>query len=272
MSEHMPSPFSARAAAQLQQLLLETDDIAEFLRELAALAAAVVPGDVFCGVTLRRNTDSITVASSDERAGKVDGIQYCNRQGPCLSSIERDEQIRVDDLVDDERWGDYRPAALAHGVRSSLSLPLRRGGDVIGAMNLYSTRPGNFGPQETETAVGFAAEAGRALALAVRLAERTEMSANLQRALLSRTTIDQAIGVVMAQNRTTAAEAFEVLRQASQNRNAKLRDVAADIVAAVAGPAPRLGCPAPPRRSLSRPHVAPAPRPRRGPDGRDRRR
>jgi AmiR/NasT family two-component response regulator len=42
----------------------------------------------------------------------------------------------------------------------------------------------------------------------------------------------------MGQNRCTADEAFEVLRTASQNRNVKLRDIAADMVTAVSGQAP----------------------------------
>jgi AmiR/NasT family two-component response regulator len=41
--------------------------------------------------------------------------------------------------------------------------------------------------------------------------------------------IDQALGVVMGQNRCTADEAFDILRTISQNRNGKLRDVAAEI-------------------------------------------
>lgn len=37
----------------------------------------------------------------------------------------------------------------------------------------------------------------------------------------------------MDQNRCDAKQAFEVLRQASNNRNIKLRDIAAEIVTAV---------------------------------------
>jgi hypothetical protein len=57
------------------------------------------------------------------------------------------------------------------------------------------------------------------------MAERTEMSEHLQSALASRAVIDQALGVVMGQNRCTADETFDILRMNSQNRNVKLRDV-----------------------------------------------
>jgi AmiR/NasT family two-component response regulator len=54
----------------------------------------------------------------------------------------------------------------------------------------------------------------------------------------SRRVIDQAIGIVMAQNRCTADEAFGVLKRASQHRNTKLRQVAADVVTSVSGEPP----------------------------------
>jgi AmiR/NasT family two-component response regulator len=55
--------------------------------------------------------------------------------------------------------------------------------------------------------------------------------------LTSRSIIDQAIGILMAQQRCSAGAAFEILRSASQGRNTKLRTIAADIVRAVGGSA-----------------------------------
>jgi AmiR/NasT family two-component response regulator len=56
--------------------------------------------------------------------------------------------------------------------------------------------------------------------------------------LASRAVIDQAVGIIMGQNRCTADEAFEVLRSISQNRNVKLRDIAVDMVTSVSGQPP----------------------------------
>jgi GAF domain-containing protein len=229
---------SGSAVAELQQLLLATDDITDFLDQLTVLTVKVLPGELSCGITLRRNHGAFTVASSDTRASQVDEIQYGHDHGPCLHTLGTGEVVVVDDLAQDDRWDGYQLPALGHGVRSSLSLPLRADGEVIGALNIYASTPRAFGPAEQLVAGRFADEASRALALAVRMAERSEMSAHLQSALASRAVIDQALGIIMGQHRCTADEAFEVLRSISQNRNVKLRDIAAEMVTAVSGQPP----------------------------------
>jgi GAF domain-containing protein len=229
---------TASAAAELQELLLSTTDIEAFLQNLAGLAARSMGADLSCGLTLRRDGRPITVANSDDRAARVDELQYDQDDGPCLRSMRTAQTILIEDLAADDRWGDYRMHALAHGVRSSLSIPLHVDGQPLGALNLYATKPDAFEASARAQAERFAAEASRALALAVRLAHHTEMTAHLQSALSSRAVIDQAIGVIMGQNRCDADQAFALLRSASQHRNVKLRIIAAEIVAAVSGKQP----------------------------------
>lgn len=65
----------------------------------------------------------------------------------------------------------------------------------------------------------------------------------LEAALESRTVIDQALGVIMSQQRCTAVAAFDVLRRQSQNSNRKLRDVATDLIHHVSGQPPTPGRP-----------------------------
>ena len=233
-----PHGIAASATAELQELLLATEDITGFLDHLATLAVTVLPADTSCGITLRREHGAMTVASSDARASQVDEIQYGHDEGPCLHSLRTGQAVVVDDLAADDRWGAYRMPALGHGIRSSLSLPLRTNGEIIGALNIYAGTPHAFGPQEQRAACRFADEASRALALAVRIADRTDMSDHLQTALVSRAVIDQALGIIMGQNRCTADEAFDLLRTISQNRNIKLRDIAAEMVTAVSGRPP----------------------------------
>lgn len=63
------------------------------------------------------------------------------------------------------------------------------------------------------------------------------LSEQLQEALQSRATIDQAIGIILSQRRVSVEDAFAILRRASQTQNVKLRDVAGRLVAGTASPA-----------------------------------
>jgi hypothetical protein len=124
---------------------------------------------------------------------------------------------------------------LAQGVRSVLSTPLGVDGWHFGALNMYSTEAGGFDDSARAEARSWAQQASGAVGVALRLAERTRHGQQLAEALTSRSIIDQAIGILMAQQRCSSPVAFEILRSASQGRNVKLRTIAADIVRAVGG-------------------------------------
>ena len=50
--------------------------------------------------------------------------------------------------------------------------------------------------------------------------------------------IDRAVGIIMAESRCDADQAFAMLSRASNNRNIKLRDLATEIVTQVGGRPP----------------------------------
>jgi GAF domain-containing protein len=213
-------------------------------------AANTVGPGLSCGITLSRDGRPFTVAGSDATAINLDEVQYGHHDGPCLTAMRAGEIVAITDLADDDRWGTYRLDALAHGIGSVLSVPLLISSGEYGALNLYSHQAGVFTADQLRQAEGFAGEASRALRLAWRMADQVELTRHLEAALGSRTIIDQALGIIMGQNRCTADEGFEVLRAASSHRNAKLRDIAHDIVTRVSGKPPD------PPKPLPRPHSA----------------
>jgi GAF domain-containing protein len=216
----------------LQELILSTQGMSEFLDELVQLAAA---GNGSCALTVRLDDKSRTVASSDALAARADEIQYAQGEGPCLEAMRTGATVHVPEMATDDRWGNYRSYALAQGVRSVLSTPIGVDGQHFGALNLYSTDTGAFDDGARQQAERWAQQASGAVGVALRLAERTRHGQQLAEALDSRSIIDQAIGILMAQQRCSARVAFEILRSASQGRNVKLRTIAADIVRAVGG-------------------------------------
>lgn len=235
----MSEPTSAHATpAELLQLLAEAPDLDVFLDRLVRLAVRAVPAALACGITLRRDGQPFTVASSDAFAAQIDEIQYDTDEGPCLHALRTGRTVQIDDLAAERRWERFGPAALAHGMVSSLSLPLTVDGHVAAALNLYARSPRAFSAADADMARALAAQCTAALEVSLHRTDQALLREQLGAALRSRAVIDQALGILMAQQRCTAREAFELLRQASQHRNRKLREVAADVVTAVTGRAP----------------------------------
>lgn len=224
---------------QVQNLILESADFEDFLNELARFSARQMAGDgddALCGITLLRDRKAATIGWSSDSAREVDEIQYSLSQGPCLTAAEEEREVHVPDLVEEDRWGpDYAAAVASYGVRSVLSLPFHLQGEARAALNLYSDFPRKFDERAQAKARGFTREISQALRLAVRFSLHTDSAANLRATLESRTIIDIAVGVVMAQNRCSQEAAVRILTDASSNSNTKLRDIARSLVDSVGG-------------------------------------
>jgi GAF domain-containing protein len=238
---------------ELQDALIGTESIEEFLHEMAVLAARLGSGEngedgesgvLSCGMTMRSNGRPVTVACSDPLAAQVDEVQYALDDGPCLHAMRDGHVVRIEDTANKARWPEFEAQAASHGIRSCLSLPLKSGppnsgGRPVGALNLYARTASAFGAAEARRAENFAENASGALTLAIRMASRTALIEQLRSSLTSRTVIDQALGIIMARERCGQDRAFAILRTASQHSNVKLREIAAAIVTDVSGEPPQ---------------------------------
>lgn len=230
----MASESSAASINQhLNQFVLSSADVEEFLGELARVSARTFsePGDeILCGITLLRERKGATVASSSAAAQAMDEIQYGFSDGPCVTASREQIPIHIEDLETDSRWPQCAARIREHGMRSILAVPFLLDGETRAALNLYSHRPHRFDGRARELASSFVNQTSMALRLAVRFAHFSEKATNLKATLETRTGIDVAVGIIMAQNRCSQAEAFDVLRTASSTRNIKLHAVASAIV------------------------------------------
>jgi hypothetical protein len=240
--EGQGTEISVGTVDQIQNLILDSADFEEFLNELARFSAHQVAGsgdDALCGITLLRDRKAATIGWSSDSAREVDEIQYSLSQGPCLTAAKEEREVYVPDLFDEDRWGpDYAAAVASHGLRSVLSVPFHLQGDAQAA----------FDGDVAARARGYTREISQALRLAVRFSLHTDSATNLRATLESRTTIDMAIGIVMAQNRCDQETAVRILTDASSNGNVKLRDIAASLVQSVGGTATRTHYEEPDRR------------------------
>ena len=217
------------SGAELLGLLQSEETFEQTLQRVAELACSTIPGCSTGSVTLWREGEPYTVVSTDDLAQEVDDAQYETMEGPCLDASRYGETYVSTDLAHDARWPVFASLATRKGIRSSLSLPLAVKGSPIGALNLYSHEPRGF---DGAVDVGrlIAGQAGVTIANADLYRASRALADQLQEAMQSRAVIEQAKGVLMAEQRCGPEEAFVLLRQASQRENVKLRDIAQRIV------------------------------------------
>ena len=219
-------------ALELHSLLVDATGVESFLVEVARRAAGAVDRAQSCGVTVRDTaTSRILGATTDEFAQRMDDVQYAADDGPCLTCLREGVAISVPDIRSDQRWPAFARRAAEEGAGSSLSVPMVVRERTVGTLNLYSRSAHALDTTDRAQAAQFAGYTAAAVALALELAEREQREHHLETALRSRSTIDQAMGVLMGQAHITAAAAFRILRQRSHNANVKLRDVAAAVIA-----------------------------------------
>lgn len=226
-----PPADLAETFEEIARLLLISPTLHEALIRTVHAAVVVIPGCDHAGISLIGRREISTPAASDDIPLRVDAIQYETDQGPCLDSIRDHQVFETDDLISETRWPDFaKRAAEETGVRSIMSFRLFvRENDTMGSLNLYSKERSAFGEATCAIGAVFAAHA------AVAMTASRELE-SLNAALVSRATIEQAKGIIMAATRCTAEEAFELLRQQSQALNEKLRDIAAELVERSTGP------------------------------------
>lgn len=229
--EDVAGALPTEVLAELARIVLAAETLDSVLARVAEMVKQVITGAEEVSVTLVKEGKALTAAFTGELAMQADERQYGLDGGPCLDAGRGGEVLLISDMREEDRWPDYAPQAVRAGVLSSLSIPLPIQEDVIGALNIYARAPHAFGENDVAAGRAFAAYAAIAISNADNFESTAELARNLQVAMESRATIEQAKGLLMARGGVTPDQAFEMLVRASQRENRKLRDIARDIVA-----------------------------------------
>lgn len=227
MSESTPRP---EALLALAGILVAEQSLEATLAQVVELACETIEGGDIAGITLLDKEGPVTAAASNEEARRVDALQYAVGSGPCLDAYRHQTTYRIPFTPDDVHWPEFSSAAAQAGVMSTLSLPLVVHGDGIGALNLYCRHEAGFSSADEVVGRAFASYASVALANARTFWRAQTLADQLEEALTTRAVIDQAKGILIAQQGCTADEAFELLARVSQRTHKKLHDVAAELV------------------------------------------
>jgi hypothetical protein len=218
MADDSLTQLAGRLAAAL-----EPGDYDATLRSITAAAVEVLPDVDYASITVKHSDDSIdTVAPTDQIVLDIDAAQYRLKEGPCYEAAVETAHVISTDMAADERFPEYGPYVLSKGIQAQAGLRLFDAPASQGALNLYSRRLGAFEDFSTLAAL-FAHQAAVAIGYAREVAD-------LNDALRTRTTIGQAVGIIMERYALPDERAFAFLTRLSQHQNVKLRVIAAEIV------------------------------------------
>lgn len=195
-----------------------------FLTALPVTGAAVS--------TLGEPFGSGTVSASDPTAARLDELQFDLGEGPCWDALASRRPVLAADLRSHgPRWPVFAEALGESDVGSLFAFPLALGSLGIGAVDLYTRRPGSLSDAQIGEATVLSGICARQV-LRQRLADQpVSGSAEETGDGFSRRQVHQATGMVLAQLGVSAADALLVINGYAFARGRSVRAVAADIVA-----------------------------------------
>jgi GAF domain-containing protein len=197
----------------------------DLLARAVAIAPEIIDGCDYAGLSVVHRKGVIdTPAATNEAVRLLDELQFTLKEGPCFDAIWTGDTVLSSDLANDPRWPQWGPKVVAElGVASMLSYRLFTTTETLGALNLYSRRLDAFDADDINSGLYLAAH------LAVAFAE-AKTAEHLNTAIINRTAIGQAEGILMERFDLVPAQAFAVLTRISQQRNVRLHLVAAELV------------------------------------------
>ena len=215
--------------AALSQFFVSDGTLGDTLTRVAELACQAGPADM-AGLTMLVEGHPRTGVFTDPEAVEIDEEQYRTGRGPCLEAFRPRRGVPHRLHRRGPPWPEFAQIAVAHGIHSTLSLPVTARGESLGALNLYARTPSAFDDDSAARLEVFARQSAIVLVNAQAYWDARTLSENLDQAMRTRSTIEQAKGIIMAQGGRTPDEAFQLLVRASQRENRKLRDLADEIV------------------------------------------
>jgi transcriptional regulator with GAF, ATPase, and Fis domain len=227
--ENLPEEAVERLA-RVTKLLRTQRTLPAKLETVVAIVKRTVANCDSAGIILLIDGRPTTSAVSDRLAVEIDLVQYDTGQGPCLAAIEDAHVVRIDVLERDSRFTRFAPGALDLEIQSVLSLPLRVGDSVVGALNLYSRVPDAFDGESERAAQPLADYAAEIVATSPLYAYSLDMVDGLVESLESRAFVSQATGIIMATEGGSAEEALDRLRTLALASGRSLRSVAGSVI------------------------------------------
>ena len=212
--------------------LVAGDDVTDLLGTLASECARLLDVSAAGMLLADRHGALHVVAASSERAADLEAFQAQRGQGPCHDCYNTGRPVLVPDVAAAaDHWPAFVPVALSHGVLSVHAVPLRLRDQVLGALNLFGSKPGELNERDIRLAQALADVATIAMIQDRVASDRQAVNEQLQVALDTRVFLEQAKGVLShSGDGLELPDAYAALRRYARDHRLKLADLARALV------------------------------------------
>lgn len=215
----------------LGDTLAEDFEVAGFLGGLAGYCLELLDTDGAGVMLAGAGGDLELLASTDEITRRLELSELVDRDGPCVAAYRTG--VWVDhpslDSAAPRRPG-FDRSALAAGYRSAHAVPMRRGEQVIGVLNLFRRDSGPLPPHGKQLARALTDMATIGLLNRREVATHRTVAVQIQQAFTTRLIIEQAKGLLAGQLRVRPDQAFQRLRRHARQNNRNLAELAQAVV------------------------------------------
>ncbi len=141
--------------------------------------------------------------------------------------VQNKKPITVLDVTQEKTY-QYPEIAKESGLKSLLSVPMMIKDEIVGVINMYTTKQKQFSNEEIQLLSTLANQA----AVAIEHTRLIERSAKLKQTLEDRKIIEKAKGILMEELKMPESKAFQILQKQSMDRRKTLREIADAVLLA----------------------------------------
>jgi len=215
----------------LELLTPEDPELAGSMAQAARDLGVAAPTTMGFSIGVVADGITLTYVASRAELRLLDAVQYLGG-GPCEDAHREGRPLEFgrEHPLDEQSWGLFAQAGAAHGVQSTLSLPILRDGTVIAGVNLYGSRPDTFSGRHDAVADVFGAWAPGAVSNAdLSFSTRIE-AVRAPGRLRDITMVEMAVGVFVARHAVSPEVAREKLVRSAAQAGISVRALARLVV------------------------------------------
>jgi len=221
----------SQTLVELADTLVTGFDVVEFTHLLTERCVEIL-GAAAAGLMLADHRGSLQImASSDERAHLLELFELQNHEGPCLDCYRTGNLVVNEGLEGDGgRWPVFSPEARVAGYLSVHAIPMRLRDKTLGALNLFRSESGMLEEADVRAGQAMADVATIGILHQRALRESQVAVVQLEEALTSRVTIEQAKGMLAERAKVGTDQAFLLLRTYARINNHSMGEVARKLL------------------------------------------